>query len=503
MIIKDNNNIITIIDDNETINVINCNFYNSEMYSFVVEKDGLILYCSENNIKHFKLNMVNKKISDVVTSEEYDNIRMIMLESIFTNKQIINETKIKNRIYKLIISPIVNIDSSVKYLLLNLCDVTRSRKIEDEIDNLKTKLEESNSIKTIFLSNISHELRTPMNAIIGFSDLLLNNEKFNDQTERFVKSINYNAKHLDELLSNILDFSRIESKEFDLLYEKFNVNDLLDELSDIFTDVNYKKNLDFVKIEFVKTTDKKIISDYLRLKQVLFNIISNSIKFTDSGHITISYVTDDNFITFKIEDTGIGIPLDKKNKVFDRFWQCDSSSTKKYKGVGLGLSISKSIIGMLDGEIWFESVLNMGTTFYVKLKIEEIKHDIIENKNKINFVGKTVLIIDELPVNYSLLGMYINSLNFNILSATTGEDGIQIYKKQNKKIGLIFLDLNLPDMKTSEIIENIKTIKDCKIITKSDKYGVVEHKLDDVDFHIQNPINKEKLLQILNKIWQK
>lgn len=495
---NNNNNILTIIDENEIINVINCNFFGSDIYTFIVEKSGIILYCSE--IKFCKFNLINKKISEILTVDEYDKFRKFMLESIFTNNQVINEITIQNRIYNIIISPIADYDLNVKYLLINMCDITRNKKIENEIKELKIKLEESNSIKSIFLSNISHELRTPLNAIIGFSDLLLTNNDQNDQ--RFVKSINSNAKHLDELLSNILDYSRIESNDFDLLYGKFNVNDLFDELSDIFIDVNYKKNLDFVKLKFIKNEDVKIISDYLRLKQVLFNIISNSIKFTDHGHVIISYYLDEKYITFKIKDSGIGIPLDKQHKVFGRFWQCDSSSTKKYKGTGLGLSISKSIVDMLDGDIWFDSVLNKGTTFFIKLKLEETKQNIVENNNKINFTGKTVLLIDEIPINYSLLGMYLNSFNLNILSAIDGDDGIELYKKNHKKINLVILDLNLPDIKTLDIIKDIKNIKDCKIIAKCDKH-VIDDDLCKFDYHIKKPISKEKLLQILNKIWQK
>lgn len=497
MIINNNNNILTITDENEIINVINCNFFDCNMYTFIVEKSGIILYCSE-----IKLKLVDKKISEILTNDEYDNFRKLMLESIFTNKQVINEIKIQNRIYNIIISPIAGYDLTVKYLLINTCDITKNKKIENEIKDLKIKLEESNSIKSIFLSNISHELKTPLNAIIGFSDLLLANVKNEQNNQRFVKSINSNAKHLEELLSNILDYSRIESKDFDLLYEKFNVNDLFDELSDIFIDVNYKKNLDFVKLEFVKNEDVKIISDYLRLKQVLFNIISNSIKFTDHGHVIISYYLDEKYITFKIKDSGIGIPLDKQHKVFGRFWQCDSSSTKKYKGTGLGLSISKSIVDMLEGDIWFDSVLNEGTTFFIKLKLEETKQNIVENNNKINFTGKTVLLIDEIPINYSLLGMYLNSFNLNILSAIDGEDGIELYKKNHKKINLVILDLNLPDIKTLDIIKDIKNIKDCKIIAKCDKH-FIDDDLCKFDYHIKKPISKEKLLQILNKIWQK
>ena len=496
-------NLISIIDNNEIINVITCGFMENvcetEMYSMLVEKDGSIIYHSEN-FDIFNYNLENKKLSDILKNDSYESIRKMMIESMFTNTQIINEICVDNKVYNVMVSPIFGVDMQIKFLLLNGYNITKTKKIESEIEDLKVKLEESNSIKSVFLSNISHELRTPMNAIIGFSDILLHNDQ-QQELDRFLKSINSNAKHLDELLNNILDFSKLESNEFDLLYENFSINDLFEELLEIFEDVNYKKNLDFVNLEFANNEDKKIISDYLRLKQVLFNIISNSIKFTENGYIRTSFSIKDDFIIFKIEDTGIGIPNDKLCHVFDRFWQCDSTSTKKYKGVGLGLSISKSIVEILNGKIWVESAINKGTTFYVKIPLEEIKTEqIIENKNKINFSGKTVLIIDELPMNYSLLGMYLNSLNITIIPAYSGEDAIKIYKKQKKKIELVFLDLNLPDMDCSELSKKLKIInEDCQIVSKS---GNKKNNDKFVNYHLQKPINKDKLLIILNKIWQ-
>ena len=493
-------NLISIINDNEIINVITCDFIKnineSEMYSILTEKDGTIVYYSEN----FNFSLENKKLSDILKNESYENIRKMMIESIFTNTQIINEVDVNDKKYNVMISPIFGVDMQIKFLLLNGYNITKIKKIEDEIEDLKTKLEESNSIKSIFLSNISHELRTPMNAIIGFSDILLQNET-NKESDRFLKSINSNAKHLDELLNNILDYSKIESNEFDLLYENFSINDLFQELLEIFEDVNYKKNLDFVNLEFVNNEDKKIISDYLRLKQVLFNLISNSIKFTENGYIKISFSIEDNFIIFKVEDTGIGISNDKLCHVFDRFWQCDSTSAKKYKGIGLGLSISKSIVEMLNGKIWVESIIGKRTTFYVKILLEEIKQEQQIVKNKINFSGKTVLVIDELPISYSLLGIYLNSLNITIIPAYSGKEAIEICKKQRKKIDLIFLDLNLPDMGCLELSKKLKTIKkDCDIVSKS---GNEKNNDKLVNYHLQKPINKDKLLIILNKTWQK
>ena len=404
------------------------------------------------------------------------------------NKEFKFKTKDGNLITGLFSAQIIYLDNT-PYILSSLLDISERKRSEEA-------LEKSNAIKSVFLSNISHELRTPMNAIIGYSDLILSNNK-NKDTDRFLKSINSNAKHLDELLNNILDYSKIESESLDILYEQFSIFDLFDELYDIFEDENYKKNLDFVKLEFIKNQDKKITSDYLRLKQVLYNIISNSIKFTEKGYIKFSFTSDKKYVIFKIEDTGIGIPEDKLAFVFDRFWQCDSTSRKKYKGTGLGLSISKSIVEMLNGEIWLESKLDKGSTFYVKIPIEEQNQKII--KNEIDFPGKTILVIDDVPITYSLLGIYLNYLHINTISSIGGKQAIEIYKQQKEKIDLIILDLNLFDMSSFELIKTIKEIcGDCKIISKS---GIENQKNELVDYHLKKPINKDILISIFNDIW--
>jgi len=498
MKINNDNNILTIFDDDDGIIKIVNNFNYKYTYTFLIKKDNTLLYVSDNYKNDFLVENYNTLSDLILEKNEYESIRKNILESIFTNKQIISELKIKKRIYNICITPIF-IQNKIKYLTINASDITKQKKIYEEIDDLKIKLNESNSIKTNFLSNISHELRTPLNAILGFSELMMDDNKCGN--EHFLKPIISNAKHLYELLNNILDSSKIDSNDFDILYEKFSIFELLDELSDIFNDINYSKNLNLVELKFIKNEDVKITSDYIRLKQVLFNIISNAIKFTNYGHITISYdISICGTITIKIEDTGIGIPKDKQNKVFERFWQEDSSSTKKHKGTGLGLSISKRITQLLGGKIWFESKYNEGTTFFIKLNISKTrkrKKKIVEN----DFYGKTILMIDEVPANYSLLGIYLSSLNFNILTASNYSDAINIYKKKKNEIDLIFLDLNIPDFETLSLIKTIKNVKKCDIITKSDRIGCIQNKkYDGVHYHIQNPVNKDRLLLMLNEL---
>lgn len=502
---KELDDIITIKNGSETVRLLNhistdCDFPNS--ITLVVESDGLILYASKNN-QIQNLFEINKKVSDIFDKDDYESMRKLMLECLFTDKNVHNEIKYKERTYEIIITPLNFESTNIKYLIITLHNITKSKKISEEFEVLEHKLIESNAIKSIFLSNISHELRTPMNAIIGFSNLLLDSELNNkSHIERYLKSINSNANYLDELLNNILDSSKIESGEFDVLYENFSVFDLFDELQNLFEDVNYKKNYDFVKLIFVKDVDKKIICDYLRFKQVIFNIISNSIKFTDNGYIKVSFITDDENIIFKIEDTGIGISDNNISHVFDRFWQADSSSTKKYSGTGLGLSVSKNIIQLLNGEIWVESTYKKGTTFYIKLPLEEIKTEQPQENNiDFDFSNKTVLVIDELPTNFSLLGLYLKHMGFNILDAVNGEDAIRIFEDKKDNIDVVILDLNLPDMDSIQVAKNIKGInKKCKIISKS---GTEVKRNKYYDYYLLKPINKNNLIIVLNEIFNK
>lgn len=316
------------------------------------------IYGISNDLNYIKY----EDVKNYVLPEYREFLDIELKKLIEFDKDYDVEFKIKTNNEIKTIHSIANYDKKNKIVFGILQDISVQKQNEEA-------LEKSNAVKSTFLSNISHELRTPMSAIIGYSDIILKNNN-NVDTLRFLKSIKSNAKHLHELLNNILDYSKIESESLDVYYDNFSILELFEDLHDIFDDENYNKNLNFVKLEFISNKDKIIVSDYLRLKQVLYNIISNSIKFTENGYIRISFEIFFDYVEFKIEDTGIGIPEEKISFVFDRFWQCDSSSKKKYKGTGLGLSISKSIVDLLNGKIWLESVLNKGTTFYIRIPSE-------------------------------------------------------------------------------------------------------------------------------------
>lgn len=238
---------------------------------------------------------------------------------------------------------------------------------------LKEKAEASDKIKTAFLTNISHDLRTPLNAILGFTQLL-NTKKVNDETlNKYCSIIMAQGESLLRLINDIIDIAKIEADEIAISKENFDLRYLLDDVFNFYQNqltIKNQKNIE-LKFSIEETVPKVIFQDQHRLKQILFNLLGNALKFTYTGHVILDVKNHDTrSILFSIEDTGIGIPKNKLEIIFERFRQVDESPTKSFGGAGLGLSICKSLIDLLGGYLWVESELDKGTTFYFILPVQ-------------------------------------------------------------------------------------------------------------------------------------
>ena len=498
---------------NITCEIIQALINSSEIPTFFLKKDGTIINCNKKALPYLKLTSVkdaeNKKLSDFVDPVFYEELRKIMLECIFRGQYVkLQYHCLENdKNYDVLCSPIKDEnkppDNSVDFLFLHIMDMSHMQKIANELENAKIKAEESDILKTTFLSTISHELKTPMNSIIGFSDLLLDPNYNKANKDRFIRAINTNAKHLEELLNNILDYAKIEAGGLDLLYENFQISDLFEELHDMLIDINYQKNMDSVKIVFEKNCNRKIVSDYFRLKQILHNLISNAIKFTDSGHIKIGCNVSNKIITFYVEDTGIGINEHKLDIIFDRFVQVDDSPTKKYKGTGLGLSIAKSLVEIMGGNIWVSSKPGEGSTFFFSTPYEEL--DAVPSSRpaieSISYKDKTVMIVDNVPDNYSLLSLILKSKGIKIIGVEEETEILKKFKKDKQIIDAIFVDIDLPDLNINKITEKIKQINKNVTITSISKLDISN--IQNVDYHIEKPFTRDKVINILNQIFNK
>jgi PAS domain S-box-containing protein len=263
-----------------------------------------------------------------------------------------------------VISPITDDNGEIAFFLAIKEDITEKKKMIDDLIFARNKAEESDRLKSSFLANMSHEIRTPLNSIIGFSELLLDSDFGTEQHEEFARTINESGNGLLTIISDIMDLSKIEAGQINLTKKRFSAHKLINDIQKEYSHKASSKGIELRIDSAITKEDYSIFNDDQRLKQVLINFVGNAIKFTEEGLIEIGFRTIHNNIQFYVKDTGIGIPEQYHNEIFERFRQVEQSHTRKYGGNGLGLAISKSLVEMLGGEIGMTSELGLGSTFY-------------------------------------------------------------------------------------------------------------------------------------------
>ncbi len=398
--------------------------------------------------------------------------------------------------------------------IVGICrDITERHKSEIELKEAKEKAEESDRLKSAFLANMSHEIRTPMNAIVGFSDLLVDTDTSSDDREELVKHINNNCNTLLYLIDDIIDLAKIEASEFSVVKKDMNVNKLMKELDITYSEFRRKINKDHLEIKWDKTHYKNnfiLSTDLFRLKQIMTNLLDNAFKYTDQGFVRFGYeiLKEEKLVKFYVTDTGIGIPQDKQNQIFERFNKLESSKSKIYRGTGLGLTITKNIVKKLGGNIRLNSEVNKGSTFYFTLPLD-INNQPVEKKTKeiiqnqqYHWEGKTILIVEDEISNYKYLEMLLKNKGLNILHTTDGKETIEICKKR-KAIDLILLDIKMPVLDGIEATKIIRTFNpDIPIIAQTafampeDKELILKSGCND---YLAKPIKTNELMKLLHQ----
>lgn len=305
------------------------------------------------------------------STEVYTQIRLNLLSGEIWKGEHLNRTKNHETYWESVqISPIRNQEGIISNFVVLSENINERKEMEKDLIAAKEKAEESDRLKSAFLANMSHEIRTPLNSILGFSDLLATPDLTPELRKEFATLMNTSGNNLLAIINDILDISKIEAGQINLIVNEFSVLNLL---ANIQKEYSFRANSKGIELKLNPgnvTRAVLIMSDESRIRQVLVNFIGNALKFTNSGYVELGMKFIDHELQFYVKDTGIGIPEDYHDKIFDRFRQVETAQTRKYGGNGLGLAITKHLAELLGGRIWLESRPNIGSTFYFALPDE-------------------------------------------------------------------------------------------------------------------------------------
>lgn len=401
-----------------------------------------------------------------------------------------------------------------EYLALNEELNESNRRIQDINRDLiiaKNKAEESDRLKSAFLANMSHEIRTPMNAIIGFSHLLTKKGLSVSRQEYFTALIQQRTYDLLRIVEDILDVSRLEVGQLNIYKTETNVGELLYEIHEYYLqrlEVSGKQELNLRITIAPEISNIVIRTDGQRLKQVVNNLLENALKFTTMGIIEFGYeMFKDRQLLFFVKDTGIGIPPEKLEVIFDRFRQAEETlSARQYGGTGLGLSIVRGLVNLLGGRVWVESEPDRGSAFYFTIPLDEFDDEVgvdsgDEKEVLFNISNKNVLIVEDDDANLLYLKELLDGTGLNIYSVTNGFDSWQIL--ENNIINLILMDVRLPDISGIKLTRQVKekypgipVIAQTAYASQDDMNECMEAGCSD---YIAKPINGVKLLGLIHK----
>ena len=378
-----------------------------------------------------------------------------------------------------------------------------------ELIGAKEKAEDSDRLKSAFLANMSHEIRTPMNGILGFADLLKEPELSGEERQEYIGIIEKSGLRMLNIINDLIDISKVESGQMEIFISEINVNEQIEDIYNFFKPEVQKKGMQLYFQNGLQTEEAVIRTDREKLNAILVNLVKNAIKYSDTGSIEFGYTKKEKQLLFYIKDTGIGIPDDKKEAIFDRFIQADITDKRAFQGAGLGLAISKSYVEMLGGSIWVESEEGNGSTFYFTIPYRADQEEPITPKKLTKLVPidhstkkLKILIAEDDESSEKLLTEILKKYCKEEIRVKNGIDAVETCR-ENPDIDLILMDIQLPDLNGYEVTREIRKFNKSVLIIAQTAYALSgDRELTlkaGCNDYISKPIDKRLLNDMIQK----
>ncbi|VXB51371.1 Protein-glutamate methylesterase [Flavobacterium sp. 9AF] len=453
--------------------------------------------------------ILGKKSEEIIQGKKTE--KQIISDSEKSNSCIWDyKSKFNNKWYRCNERDIDWIDGR-KLKMVTALDITDIKSVQSELIKAKDKAEESDRLKSAFLANMSHEIRTPMNGIVGFTNLLLEPNLTGEEQQQYIEIIQKSGYRMLNTLNDLIDISKVETGQMEVYIKEFNICEEIENNYEFFKSEARQKGLNLILKKPIIKKDLIIYSDQRKINSILTNLIKNAIKYTDTGTIEISYSLENQQLFCQIKDTGIGIPKNRQEAIFDRFVQADISDIRAFEGSGLGLTIAKAYVEILGGTIGLESEEGIGSIFYFSIPIqdneskkEEKIKNAIEQKTDFSPINKVpkILVSEDDETCFQHLDILLKDVVAEIIHARNGLEAVEICKK-NPDINLILMDIKMPKLNGYEATKEIRTFnKDVTIIAQTayalagDHEKAIKAGCND---YIPKPIKKEKLYSLIKK----
>lgn len=479
----------------------------------VTEKDGKIEYVNKKFLETtgYSLDEIIGKDTTFIspTNNQY-GINELTIEKIKRGEifkgEVLSKRKDNTTYWEFIsITPIKNTNNEITNFVAVKEDITERKEIENKLIKALNRAEQSDRLKDAFLENLSHEIRTPMNAIVGFSELLTNQLKPTQESNRnYTSIILTHSYQLLSIVDDILTISLIQTGNENLSLKQISVNELIDSISN-----DYKQKISDKKLKFKVTkepidTGVSLQTDETKLTQILSNLLNNSIKFTHNGYIEFGYQIETDAVKFFVKDTGIGIPEESKEIIFERFVQANSTIKINYGGTGLGLAIARSFAQMLGGKLWVESELDKGSEFFLLLPVN-VKEN-AELKTKQVVISQhdrqlNILVAEDEVDNFVLIKEMFSNYNFKFVHVTNGKDAIECVKNDSS-FNLILMDIKMPIMDGKQAFIEIRKMNSKIPIIALTAYALQYEKKMFIEMGFNDYLSKPfRFDELLTKIW--